>query len=31
MIDLNESDLIMNLAIRLDTIELINYRAYPKI
>jgi len=31
MIDLNESDTILNVLIRLDTNELVNYRTYPKI
>lgn len=31
MIDLNDSDTFLNLVFRLDTIELVNYRSYPKL
>lgn len=31
MLDLNKSDLIMNVIIRLDTTEYVDYRTYPKI
>ncbi|CAD8080226.1 unnamed protein product [Paramecium sonneborni] len=31
MLDLSQSDLIMNVVIRLDTTELVDYRTYPKV
>ncbi|CAD8081639.1 unnamed protein product [Paramecium sonneborni] len=31
MLDLNQSDLIMNVVIRLDSTELVDYRTYPKL
>lgn len=31
MLDLSASDLIMNVVLRLDTTEYVDYRTYPKI